>query len=437
MPTPSLQQPARCVSLCPRGAIAADAPTSTTLGPKGYLLRVNKPSHQQHSIRWHHALQRLHMETPRWPTMASAHPILHFGVSIGSQRPIPLDKSALETHLKRLLFALSAALLATSMTVMPPEAHAKRLGGGKAAGMQRQNSSDQTHSNPTPTTPTGQPAGPTGTPGGQPAVSNAVAPGAAAAGTAAATTGKRSWMGPVAGLAAGLGLAALASHFGFGEELANFMMMALLAVVALLAIRWVMKRMSTGKASMAGGSQGMQFAGAMAGAQNAPAGQNQPPQSTPTASAQTLGPFAERSSPGGTQWSTPGSPPPSNTLPDGADTADIERLAKLMFIRMQTANDAANLDDLRKFTTPELFASLQLDLHERGSAPQQTDVMQLQAQLVDTEQTPSQWVVSVRFQGLIREVADGTATPFDEIWHLVRSTTGSADWAVAGLTPRS
>ena len=38
--------------------------------------------------------------------------------------------------------------------------------------------------------------------------------------------------GPVAGLAAGLGLAALASHFGFGEELASMMMLASLAMAA-------------------------------------------------------------------------------------------------------------------------------------------------------------------------------------------------------------
>lgn len=49
-------------------------------------------------------------------------------------------------------------------------------------------------------------------------------------------------MGPVAGLAAGLGLAALASHFGFGEELASFMMMALLAVVVMAAVGFFLRK---------------------------------------------------------------------------------------------------------------------------------------------------------------------------------------------------
>jgi hypothetical protein len=41
-------------------------------------------------------------------------------------------------------------------------------------------------------------------------------------------------MGPLAGLAAGLGLAALASHFGFGEGLANFMMIGLLLMAVVM-----------------------------------------------------------------------------------------------------------------------------------------------------------------------------------------------------------
>ena len=65
--------------------------------------------------------------------------------------------------------------------------------------------------------------------------------GAAAAGAAPA---KRSWMGPIAGLAAGLGLAALMSHLGMGEAFANFLMMALLAVALFFVIRLVMPQLT-------------------------------------------------------------------------------------------------------------------------------------------------------------------------------------------------
>ena len=107
----------------------------------------------------------------------------------------------------------------------------------------------------------------------------------------------------------------------------------------------------------------------------------------------------------------------------------------MVFIRMQAANDAANLDDLRKFTTPELFASLRLDLQERGAAKQVTDVVQIDAQVVEVAHEKGQDVVSVRFHGLIREAADAGAEPFNELWHLVRPADGSGEWAIAGITP--
>ena len=84
----------------------------------------------------------------------------------------------------------------------------------------------------------------------------------AAAPTAAAPAGKRSWLGPVAGLAAGLGLAALFSHFGLGEGLAQVVTLLLLAVVAFVVIRWLMRRLGAGPARSRAGADGLQYAGA-------------------------------------------------------------------------------------------------------------------------------------------------------------------------------
>jgi predicted lipid-binding transport protein (Tim44 family) len=125
----------------------------------------------------------------------------------------------------------------------------------------------------------------------------------------------------------------------------------------------------------------------------------------------------------------------SVALPGGMAHEDFLRLAKMVFIRLQAANDAGNVDDLRKFTTPELFASLRLDLQERGSAPQQTDVVQLDAEVLEVARESGQDVVSVRFHGLVREQADAGAEPIDEVWHLVRPVDGEANWAIAGITP--
>jgi len=121
-------------------------------------------------------------------------------------------------------------------------------------------------------------------------------------------------------------------------------------------------------------------------------------------------------------------------LPAGFDAAAFERTAKLIFIRLQAANDAADLEDLRRFTTPEMFAAARLDLQERpASIKQQTDVVQLHAEVLDVSDDNKQQVVSVRFHGLIREDLGGAANPFDEVWHVVKPADGGREWAIAGI----
>lgn len=295
--------------------------------------------------------------------------------------------------MRTFLLAVSLALAGATLTLTPFDADAQRLGRGKAAGMQRQ---------VTPTKPADKPAdAPAQQQAGQ---QNATAPTAGTAPTtagAAANVGKRSWLGPVAGIAAGLGLAALFSHLGLGAAAANFVTMLLLAAVAFVVVRWLMRRLA---GNAAGGSR-LQYAGAGTATP-------QPYQAPPVAA-----------------------PLQRTSVPAGFDAQEFERIAKMIFIRLQAANDAGEVEDLRKFTTPELFASLRLDLQERRGKPQQTDVVQLDAQLVDTAQEGDQWVASVRFSGLMREQADAGAAAFDELWHLVKPVNGSREWAIAGITP--
>ena len=122
-----------------------------------------------------------------------------------------------------------------------------------------------------------------------------------------------------------------------------------------------------------------------------------------------------------------------NHLLKALEPGAFERVAKMIFIRMQAANDSGDLNDLRAFTTPEMFAHLKLDLQERGAAAQQTDVERVDAEVLDIARDAERQIVSVRFHGLIREEMDGVATPFDEVWHLVKPADGSREWAIAGI----
>jgi predicted lipid-binding transport protein (Tim44 family) len=120
-------------------------------------------------------------------------------------------------------------------------------------------------------------------------------------------------------------------------------------------------------------------------------------------------------------------------LPADFDRAGFERIAKMIFIRMQAANDNGDLGDLRSFTTPEMFATIRLELQERAGSAQTTDVVQIDADVIDVAEPADRQVVSVRFHGLIREERDGVATPFDEVWHLVKPHDDGASWAIAGI----
>lgn len=292
-------------------------------------------------------------------------------------------------------FSVMAMVFALAFSVVATDADAaRRVGGGKTTGMQRQN-----------VTPAQSPNAPAGQ---QMQKSQADAPAAGAAANAAAAPAKRSWMGPIAGLAAGLGLAALASHFGFGEELANMMMIALVVMVVLGVIGFIMrKRMASQQPAMAGaGLNGAQFAG--------------------------MGQAATRTPHGSGGAGTASVAPQAARIPEGFDVAALERQAKVQFIRLQAANDAGNLDDIRQFTTPEMFAEIKMDIGERGGATQQSDVVRVNAQVLDVVNEPARYVASVRFTGEIKDLDTQATEVFDETWHLIQFHNIGV-WQLAGI----
>jgi predicted lipid-binding transport protein (Tim44 family) len=274
--------------------------------------------------------------------------------------------------MKPILISLFAVFL--SFAFMMPDAEARRMGGSKSFGMQR-------------TAPAKQNVAPT--------------PQRQQTGTApTAAPQKRSWMGPIAGLAAGLGLAALFSHLGMGEEMANVLMLALLAMAAFMLFRFLMRRNAPAPA--------MQYAGMPSAGANPGAAFDQAPAA--------LGGSAAASA-----------------FPPGFDADAFAREAKLNFIRLQAAFDAANLDDLRAFTSPEVFAEVSMQLAERGDAAQTTDVMMLDAEVLEAVDEGGRHVVSVRFTGQVREAAGQDAVPLDEVWHLTKPVSGQGGWVIAGI----
>ena len=304
--------------------------------------------------------------------------------------------------MKRLL-TLMAVVFSLGLTTVAMDAEAaKRMGSGKSMGTQRQ------------ATPDKAPA--------------AATPSAAPAAGAAAAAPSRSWMGPLAGLAAGLGLAALASHLGFGEELASMLMMGLLAVAVMVAIGFLMRKRAAGQQAQANQRGGLQYAhetgSESQGTHRADQGAQAYKVAMPAA-----GSFQRGSGIG----SGIGSGVAASRVPADFDTVSFERNAKANFIRLQAANDAGDLDDIRKFTTPEMFADLKQELVNRGTAVQKTEVLSINAEVIEVVEEVDHYVVSVRFNGVISDGGQEPNESFDEVWHLMKARQDGSGWVLSGI----
>jgi predicted lipid-binding transport protein (Tim44 family) len=123
----------------------------------------------------------------------------------------------------------------------------------------------------------------------------------------------------------------------------------------------------------------------------------------------------------------------ASRLPAGFDAASFLRGAKMNFVKLQLANDHGKLDEIREFTTDELFAELERDIAARGGDGQQTDVEALDAQLLDVATEGERHWASVRFSGRVRETRGTESVDFAEVWNLVKPADGSSGWLLAGI----
>jgi predicted lipid-binding transport protein (Tim44 family) len=130
-------------------------------------------------------------------------------------------------------------------------------------------------------------------------------------------------------------------------------------------------------------------------------------------------------------FSAPSAPAPK--VPAGFDVAGFVRAAKLNFIKLQVANDLGDLHQIREFTTPEMFGALVKELAARGGAAQRTDVVALEAQLLEVVTESDGHHASVRFSGTTREAASAVPAAFSEVWNLVKPVDGASGWLLAGI----
>lgn len=298
--------------------------------------------------------------------------------------------------MKTLFIALIAAVFAGA-ALMPDTAEAKRFGGGKSFGKQ--------YSTPRQAAPPRQ-------------ANQATTGRQAAPGQAAPKSGASRWLGPLAGLAAGGLLASMLFGDGFeGFQIMDFLMIAALVFGGFMLFKMFRNRAATPARAPAGagvgyaGAPGPNTFGGMMGGAGSGAGAG-----TEAASAVA-----------GVDGSV-------TEAPTWFDDAGFVDGAKTHFIRLQAAWDQSDFRDIRDYTAPQLFAEIKRERESLGDAPNYTEVVTLNAELLSVQRDADQVVASVRFSGLIREEESGTAKPLDEIWHVAHDwDSADGDWLINGI----
>jgi predicted lipid-binding transport protein (Tim44 family) len=276
---------------------------------------------------------------------------------------------------QKWILGLFVVVLGTVLAV--PEAEARRFGGGRSTGVQR---------NITKAPPASAPA-----------QKQQAAPNQQAPQNAAPASGLSRWA-PMLG---GLALGGLLGYLFAGNGLGGVLLLVLLAVAAVLAFRAFSRRREAPQ------PQRMQYAGL---------GQETvvvPPQSANTSMNTSM--------------------QAASSLPAGFNADAFLRGAKMNFVKLQMANDLGQVDEIREFTTDEMFEELKKDIAERGAAGQQTDVAGLDAELLEVATEGGRHWASVRFSGTVREAPGSAPEAFQEVWNLVKPKDGSSGWLLAGI----
>lgn len=324
-----------------------------------------------------------------------------------------MSKFCFSRFVAAALIAISGAALVTASF----DAEARRAGGGGSFGRQSSNVTQQRQA----TTP---PAAANNTAGATAAPAAAGAATAGAAG-AAAKSGASRWLGPIAGIAAGLGIAALLSSMGLSGAFAEFLGSALLIAAVVFAVMFIIRRLR-------GAGPRTATQGAFNGSNNAPGQQQQPmwrEALKPTAAAPAAAAAAAPVAPpavlpevgADNNWFVPGD----------FDTPAFLKQAKEQFVRIQAVWDSGSTDGLRDFLTDDLITELKPQLAERGAAPNKTEVVLLNAEMLGIETVSDGHLASVRFSGMLREAPGTEAFRFEEVWNLFKPANGG--WLLAGI----
>ena len=253
------------------------------------------------------------------------------------------------------------------------DAHAKRFGGGKSFGSAP---SHQTRQAPQQTQ---------------------AAPSQAGKQAAAAPSGASRWLGPLAGLAAG-GL--LASMFmGDGFEGIQFLDILLLGLIAFVIFKlFASRRQQQGRPAVAGGMQ-----------------REMPQQQAPI--------FGSAAPAAATAINAPA----------WFDEQRFIEAGRTHFLALQQHWDAAEMDKIAEFVTPQMLSFLKEERASMGEGYQSTYIDDLSVQLDGIDELADKTVATLTFRGVAKTSRFDQGEPFSESWRLERAQGDNQPWLIAGI----
>jgi predicted lipid-binding transport protein (Tim44 family) len=312
--------------------------------------------------------------------------------------------------MKKLLAGLMIGAIAASIT-FDTQAQ-RRLGGGTSFGrqspmVQQRQAAPPAQSSPQTTPQTGSQAGTA-----QQAPSAAVPP------------SPSPWRGALMGIAAGLGIAALASRLGLGETFTLFLAMLAVGFGLMLVAGFVVRRLrpdAQAEAGAGGVARGPGTYGNV-GYETSPA-PARPVAIEPAAAVRPGSAMDEFASAGRKSPAEPWG------VPAGFDVGAFLAAARTHFGKLQQAWDTGDLDELSEFTTNEMFTALTHELRARAGHTK-TEVISIDAELLGIESSADEHIASVKFDGTLR--VDGEIERVSEVWNLSKPVRGGG-WVLAGI----
>jgi predicted lipid-binding transport protein (Tim44 family) len=266
--------------------------------------------------------------------------------------------------------------LCLGLTLSLDASAAKRMGGGKSFGS-------------APTHQTRQADAPKAS---QPAATNSTT----AAGRPA--SGASRWLGPLAGIAAGGLLASMFMGDGFeGFQLFDFLILGLIAFVIFKL--FAARRQQQGHPVMAGGMQ-----------------REMPQQQAPI--------FGS---------SAPSAAPVTINAPAWFDEQRFVEAGRTHFLALQQHWDAAEMDKIAEFVTPQMLSFLKEERASMGDGYQSTYVDDLSVQLDGIDELADKTVATLTFRGVAKTSRFDQGEAFSESWRMERATGDNQPWLVAGI----